>query len=216
MHGAAPIDSDVILDGRLALFHRTQRWLAVADLHYGYEVELCEAGGLVPLWGMRRIEERISELTGDYQPETLILLGDLLHGRRSARCWNAFRDWTATLPCEVVMIGGNHDRGKDLAPSARVDGYFFHHGHLELAPESPADVEIIGHWHPAIAMNDGAGLRLKYPAFIQETAADGRARWILPAFSPWSGGTPWKTRPGTAVRRWVCTPKRVFELPSGL
>ncbi len=58
----ALVSGDVLLDGRLALFHRTQRWLAVADLHFGYELSQRAAGRLMPMWGMASVEERLHEL----------------------------------------------------------------------------------------------------------------------------------------------------------
>jgi uncharacterized protein len=57
---------NVFLDGRLALFHETERWLAMADLHFGYELSQRAAGRLVPLWGMTSVEERLAELLADY------------------------------------------------------------------------------------------------------------------------------------------------------
>ena len=69
-------------------FSRTERWLAVADLHFGYELSQRAAGRLVPLWGMTSIEERLVELFAEYEPRHLIVVGDLVHDRplrRSAR-----------------------------------------------------------------------------------------------------------------------------------
>ena len=54
----------VILDGRLALYHREYEWLTVADLHFGYELSQRAAGNLFPLWGMRTIETRLKSSTG--------------------------------------------------------------------------------------------------------------------------------------------------------
>src|SRR5438045_9128868 len=34
----ALVADEILLDGRLALFHQRERWLAVADLHFGYEL----------------------------------------------------------------------------------------------------------------------------------------------------------------------------------
>ena len=56
------IAADVVLDGRLALFHERDRWLAVADLHFGYELSQRAAGNLFPLWGMQTIENRLLKL----------------------------------------------------------------------------------------------------------------------------------------------------------
>jgi hypothetical protein len=71
------VAENVLLDGRLALFHRRQGWLAVADLHFGYELSQRAAGNLFPLWGMQTIEARLNELLADYKPRRLIILGDL-------------------------------------------------------------------------------------------------------------------------------------------
>ena len=83
------IASNVLLDGRLALFHETQKWLAVADLHFGYELSQRAAGRLVPLWGMTSIEARLVELLDEYQPRQLIILGDLVHDAASATAASA-------------------------------------------------------------------------------------------------------------------------------
>src|SRR6185295_10089776 len=61
----ALIGRNVVLDGRLALFHRRQRWLAVADLHFGYELSQRVAGRLWPMWGMTTVEGRLHQLIAD-------------------------------------------------------------------------------------------------------------------------------------------------------
>src|SRR5690349_11977747 len=81
--GQVRVAPNVVLDGRLALFHRKERWLAVADLHFGYELSQRVAGRLVPLWGMKSIERRLLELLEHYRPRQLILLGDLVHDAAS-------------------------------------------------------------------------------------------------------------------------------------
>ena len=62
----ALVADEILLDGRLALFHRIERWLAVADLHFGYELSQRAAGRLLPLWGMRSMEERLGQLLDEY------------------------------------------------------------------------------------------------------------------------------------------------------
>jgi metallophosphoesterase superfamily enzyme len=79
------VGKDILLDGRLALFHKRERWLAVVDLHLGYELSQRAAGNLFPLWGMQAIEKRLEELLREYNPPRLIILGDLVHDRAGAR-----------------------------------------------------------------------------------------------------------------------------------
>jgi uncharacterized protein len=203
----AAIAPDLVLDGRLALFHRRQRWLAVADLHFGYELSQRAAGRLVPLWGMASVEERLKELLIDYRPRHLIIVGDIVHDRVSA---TEARDLLQRLAsvCEPIVLSGNHDRLlrgtielRDFWKSGR---FYFHHGHCEM--KIPEAIQIIGHHHPAGTVTDGAGLRLKLPAFVQQGDC-----WILPAFSPWAAGAPWET--DAESRMWLCTPKRILQVP---
>jgi len=200
------IASNVLLDGRLALFHETQKWLAVADLHFGYELSQRAAGRLMPLWGMTSIEARLAELLDEYQPRQLIIVGDLVHDAASAR---PARELLARLHqrCEVIAVAGNHDRHVErtieFVPRWETPEFLFQHGHCASAVTDR--ILIIGHHHPAATIRDGAGLRLKYPALIQQKHC-----WILPAFSPWAGGVNWPD--DGECRIWLCSPGRVLRL----
>lgn len=204
--GQVAVAPNVLLDARLALFHETERWLAVADLHFGYELSQRAAGRLMPLWGMSSIEERLSELLDEYQPRTLIIVGDLVHDKVSAAATAALLE-RLRARCEVVAIAGNHDRqiARMIAFVDRWEsaGYLFHHGHCSA--EDSAPIQIIGHHHPASTIADGAGLRVKFPAFVQQERC-----WILPAFSPWAAGSAWHPDDESCV--WLCTPKRILRL----
>ena len=60
--GTAEVHPGVLLDGRLCLFHQQERWLALSDLHFGYEITRRLQGGLMPLWGMHTVRERLLDL----------------------------------------------------------------------------------------------------------------------------------------------------------
>ena len=202
----AEVADAVVLDGRLALSHQKQEWLAVADLHFGFELSQRAAGNLFPLWGMQTIQERLCELLTDYKPTHLILLGDLVHDRTAT---DVLGKLVRELEREtqVILIGGNHDRNLpksiDVMPSWRSQGFCFHHGHCEM--EHSDEVQVIGHHHPAQVVRDGAGLRLKLPAFVQQDHC-----WILPAFSPWAAGVVWPQQEQT--RMWLCSPTRIISM----
>jgi uncharacterized protein len=203
----ALVADEILLDGRLALFHQTERWLAVADLHFGYELSQRAAGALVPLWGMATISDRLSELVNEYNPERLIVLGDLVHDKTAAReAAELLRNFSER--CEVIVVAGNHDRqlrGQvEMVDALETDRFHFHHGHC--AVDSGNRIQIIGHHHPAAVITDGAGLRLKCPAFVQQARC-----WIMPAFSPWAAGARWTSDESSRV--WLCTAERVFALP---
>jgi DNA ligase-associated metallophosphoesterase len=203
----ALVADEIILDGRLALFHRTERWLAVADLHFGYELSQRAAGRLVPLWGMATISQRLVQLMDEYAPRRLIILGDLVHDKTAAReAAQLLQEFAAR--CEVVVVAGNHDRQLrghvEMVDAFDTGQFHFHHGHCAF--EAAYRIQIIGHHHPAAVITDGAGLRLKCPAFVQKSDC-----WIMPAFSPWAAGTRWE--PDGSSRVWLCTADRVFALP---
>ena len=107
--GRVAVASNVLLDGRLTLFHEVEKWLAVADLHFGYELSQRAAGRLMPLWGMTSIEARLAELLDENQPRQLIIVGDLVHDGASAE---AASKLLARLGqrCAVIALAGNHDR----------------------------------------------------------------------------------------------------------
>jgi DNA ligase-associated metallophosphoesterase len=203
----ALVADEILLDGRLALFHQTERWLAVADLHFGYELSQRAAGRLVPLWGMASISERLQQLLEEYRPTRLIILGDLVHDQSAATEAAQLLEHLGAN-CETIVVAGNHDRRLrqkiPMVESWQTSRFYFHHGHC--AADAADRIQIIGHHHPAGVLSDGAGLRLKCPAFVQQSNC-----WIMPAFSPWAGGTRWTAdEPG---RIWLCTEQRVFALP---
>lgn len=221
----AEVAPGVFLDGRLALHHPGENWLAISDLHFGYEVSRRRDGGLWPMWGMETVSERLRALIEDHRPETLILAGDIVDSSAAA---NEAVEWLTEIDqlCKAtVLIEGNHDRGKvtrafPFVPSFQTGSFFFHHGHLPLFTEKTDAksglIEVTGHRHPSIRLQDGAGTSLKLPAFtMEELPEDSADRWILPAFSPWAGGA--KYRPDESaiqLRQWACSSSRVFEIPS--
>jgi uncharacterized protein len=204
------VAENVLLDGRLALFHQRQRWLAVADLHFGYELSQRAAGNLFPLWGMQTIETRLEELLRDYNPRRVIILGDLVHdGTAQSEAIRLLK--RLSLRCQVVLIAGNHDRELgdtvELAESWQTKRFYFHHGHCPI--RGCDRIQIVGHHHPAGTVRDGAGLRLKLPALVQQKNC-----WILPAFSPWAAGTEWPRDQQNRI--WLCSPQRILRVDDRL
>lgn len=200
------VANNVLLDGRLALFHEREKWLAIADLHFGYELSQRAAGWLVPFWGMDSITERLLQLLADYEPTRLIILGDLVHDRAARFEVQSLLERARAL-CDVIVIGGNHDRqlsgSVEMLDSWSTDEFHFHHGHCGVATSRL--IQVVGHHHPAGKISDGAGLHLKLPAFVQN-----RGCWIMPAFSPWAAGTVWPRDDESDI--WICTPQRVLRL----
>lgn len=217
MSSLLEVAPDLDLDGRLALVHRRERWLAVADLHFGYEAGRRRDGALWPMWGMGTVSQRLAELVGDHRPETLVLVGDVVDG---AAAEDEAVAWLRSLEgiCgRVVLVEGNHDRGAarrefEWVASFSLGEYRFEHGHRPAAEEFRG-IRVSGHLHPSVRMADGAGASLRLPALAYVENAAGGREFVLPAFSPWAGGGRLERPSGDAVRLWACSPQRVFELP---
>ncbi len=200
------VDADTILDARLALYHRTERWLAVADVHFGYELSQRAAGALFPLWGMDSVEARLLALLDDYRPERLIIAGDFVHDRTAREPALILLERLRTRG-EVMLVAGNHDRraftAVEMQPFCVTERFCFQHGDQAPPPESDGRQLVIGHHHPAGILSDGAGLSLKLPAFVETST-----QWVLPAFSPWAAGG--SGRFGRGARQWLCSPRRIL------
>ena len=194
------------LDSRLALWMAEPRILVVADLHWGYVMSHRAQGNLLPAWGDADIKRRLESLVIEYQPAEMIWLGDSLHTLAGAEMAESFLR-VSDFP--ITVIAGNHDarwaRSKHC-PAVTRGEYYLHHGDCVHAIP-PEAVEIIGHYHPAVSWADGAGTRLKLPALVVTSR-----RLVLPAFSPWAAGMPWKLgTEGEVV--YAIGSKRIFTLP---
>ncbi|MBC7365344.1 MAG: metallophosphoesterase [Undibacterium sp.] len=206
---SSPVSAEILpglhLDSRRALWLPASRLLVVADLHWGYATTHRARGNLLPMWGDEELATALTALIADYQPASLLWLGDSLHALAGRAPAEAF---IAASPVPITLIAGNHDarwRASTLT-FLHLGPHFFHHG--DSPPAIPAGaLEIVGHHHPSFLWWDGAGTRLKVPALVA-----GPRRLILPAFSPWAAGTPWNARLAPDETLWAVTPKRVFAI----
>ncbi len=189
----------MVLDHRLAVFSQEHDYLIVADLHFGYAASLNHRGALLPDWGEDVVEQRLAALLQDYQPKTLMLLGDLVHSEEN---WPGFLDFLkrVTKGLRMIFIRGNHDRKTpktlDWHDHVTLGELCFHHGHLPLG--QPSVWEVVGHWHPAFRVGNRTGGTYRAPCFVEQPG-----RLILPAFSPWAAGTQWAS--GEGERIWMCS-----------
>jgi uncharacterized protein len=201
------IDGELILDARLALYHREAKWMAIADLHYGYEISQRASGWLIPVWGMQQIEQRLNALIEDYQPTRLIMVGDIVHSTVARKEAERFIEGLKKLGPELLLIRGNHDRGLRDIPfleECRIGHFHFRHGH-QTTPPDQGSIAVEGHVHPTWRFSDGSGTRLRAPALVQTPT-----KLILPAFSPWAAGV--RLDYDEEHRLWVCAGSRVFPV----
>lgn len=220
----ANVGNGCLLDSRRALVHEAQGWLAVADVHYGFELNrVRNHGALLPQWGMEATEQRLMELLHHYKPRTLIINGDVMDGGGSVREAERFIRRLRECVAELVLVEGNHDRtvlkrDERFVPWYVAGNMLFHHGHkfartLRELADHPAQIHVCGHEHPSVHLNDGAGMKLKLPSLVQDElkARPGLQHWILPAFSPWAGGTKYEST-NQRLATWACGEARILPM----
>jgi metallophosphoesterase superfamily enzyme len=132
----------------------------------------------------------------DYETETLLILGDLIHHEKSLSkgiiekvAW--FRHHN---PCELILVKGNHDRYTKFPESWGIveendflihDFYFSH----EFVKNKNV-YQFSGHVHPMLRLKAGFDV-LRLPTFLLSDSF-----CLLPAFSHLTGGQDIKIEKG--------------------
>lgn len=132
--------------------------LVLADLHVG---KATAANVEVPVGEGTDIVERFDALCTRFDPEEVVVAGDLLHSfetvpRLVEETLEGLRRVADEADARVVVTPGNHDTmldvvwGGSTTPEYRVGDTIVCHGHVE--PDGNADRYVIGHDHPTITI----------------------------------------------------------------
>ncbi|MBU4031292.1 MAG: metallophosphoesterase [Candidatus Thermoplasmatota archaeon] len=181
-----------------AVYFRDDGVLAIADLHLGYEAALQAEHVSIPRFQLEPMLERLSGLLKKFQPETVVINGDLKHefSHNKSQEWDEIDTILDLLDgVDVVAVRGNHDnflqtilarRDIRMVDSLELAGgkFLLCHGHKEV--ESNDVFRIFAHEHPVIRMRDAVGAQITLPCFLY----DPENRFlVMPAFSPLASGT---------------------------
>jgi putative SbcD/Mre11-related phosphoesterase len=196
-----------IIENYPALFIEPIDTVVVADLHLGIERELASSGIFFPRFQYQDIKEHLASIINKISPKQIIVDGDLKHkfGGRTDQEFNEVIDVLGYLTQNVeklIVIRGNHDnfvkglftkfpKAKFVEKVYFEDTFTFTHGH-EIPPEAEANVShmiIIAHEHPAIALRDDVGAKVKLRALLFGATKSNGKLIVLPAFSPLSLGS---------------------------
>lgn len=234
--------------------HADGRWVAepdtllVADVHLGkahqYRAHGLPLGEAVTEGSNARTLARLLHALRETGASRLVVLGDLFHGPAVgdsiAQLKATLDTWRAGLAlrglaAQLVVIGGNHDRGaaldlsalsstgsadadadadvEPLALTVLPEHAVFWLGHLALThhPEPVADAgyTLAGHLHPCVHLPGRARDRLRLPCFWLGSPQQ-RPLGVLPAFGEFTGMHPVHVREGDAV--WVVAGEHVHAL----
>ncbi len=181
------LQTSVVMRCSGALWLETERTLVVADLHLEKGSSYAARGQMLPPYDTRETLRRLDVEVAALAPDTVILLGDTFHDRRSEdRLAGDDADQLRALATgrRLIWVIGNHDAdGPRALPGEVVDetqlaGLTFRH---EPQPGSQPG-EVAGHLHPAARVKAPRGT-VRRRCFI----TDGE-RVILPAFGAYAGG----------------------------
>ncbi len=155
------------------LLEADQRYVAVSDLHIGFESELSGRG--IDISSDKYLDEMLEELSyiiRNEKPDVLLLLGDIkssVHTVTKAE-WKSIPEFLQKLSkmCKVFLVPGNHDGGiqhlvpKQVRMISRkgmvVDDTLLIHGHTMPSKISSSVGRIVmGHIHP-IFLKEGSVL----------------------------------------------------------
>ena len=174
-----------------ALYLPAAETLVLADLHLG---RAAVSNVSVPLGESTDLLARFSALRARFDPATVVFAGDLLHSFSTvpdgvAETVTELYDRCVDNGVDVIALEGNHDRLLEGVWPATVestvkldDGTVVCHGHEE--PDQSGDRYLIGHDHPAIAIEG-----VKRPCLcVDPTGYRGHEVTVLPAFTRLAGG----------------------------
>lgn len=190
------LPADATVSRRSIYFERADA-LVVADVHAGR----ADASAVeFPLGERADLTERLGDLLDRFSPGEVVVAGDLLHSfdripPTVAETVDALAACVADAGANLVVVRGNHDtmlagEAGDRFDLDHRDAYRLADGetlvcHGHRPPEESARLYVIGHEHPAIAIEGR-----KHPAIlIGPQTYDGSAVVVLPAFNRFARGS---------------------------
>jgi DNA ligase-associated metallophosphoesterase len=169
-----------------AVYWEAQKMLVVADLHLGKAGHFRKAGIPIPAavhWHDLKV---LSTLLSRYQPEKVLLLGDLFHSALNNEWWDFENLLESFSKLQFILVKGNHDILPDAAyrlPNLEIHADVLHlppfvFSHIPPEKHIPQKgYSISGHLHPGVRI-----IGEKLPCFYFSPRGA-----VLPAFGRFTG-----------------------------
>lgn len=198
-----------------ALYIKRKQIMVIADLHIGIESELHEYGVNVELQ-TKKMTEWVTQLCKEYQPEKIVLLGDIKHNIPSSTFLerNDVKHFLQSIKnlSEIEIVVGNHDgnikrlvpNGITIHPSTGfTEGKIgFIHGHCWPSKKViQQHIVVMAHTHPAIQLTDRRDFKKYEPCWLKTSLVKNKVLEekypnlsgknelvVTPAFNPLCGG----------------------------
>lgn len=183
-----------------AVYIRADDTLAIGDLHLGYEAALQAEHIAMPRFQLEPMMERLEKLLARYNPERIIINGDMKHefSRNKSQEWDEVETVLDMLTYrEIIVIRGNHDNYLQTILARRnirmmdyitlpASQITLLHGHKKIDSGGSSGMRIFAHEHPVLRFRDKVGAQITLPCFLYH---EKNQILLMPAFSPLASGT---------------------------
>jgi DNA ligase-associated metallophosphoesterase len=186
------LGNDLHLLPEKAIYLEAHKTLLVADVHLGKSETFQSLGIPIPNAINQATIDRLQTLCTQYQPTTLLILGDLFHSRYALvdEVIAAWKQFLASIPVNVKLVIGNHDRAltpalqhlaiECVTNTVQIDRFVLSH-----EPDASSDgFNICGHLHPCVRIRSKLDT-LRLPCFYLDNS---RQQLVLPSFGEFTGG----------------------------
>ena len=192
-----------------AIFWEEKSILLISDVHFGKVSHFRKHGIAIPNDAISENFNRLDILLAEFQPQTIIFLGDLFHSTKNSE-WSLFANWTKSISQKIILVKGNHDI---------IDETLFENLKIEVIPELIIEEFILthhplenntlfnfcGHIHPGIKLKAQGKQFLNISCFFNKPN-----QMILPAFGEFTGN--FYLRPTKNDLVYAITPGKVIEI----
>ena len=195
-----------------ALFLPQTNELLICDIHLG-KAEYFQQNG-IPLTNNSDENNftRIKTIVKKFNPDKLIILGDLFHSKFSIdkTLQQKVEDLPELLKTNVELVLGNHDVGCDIknltiSKIRKTKNIIFSHEPVIL--ENNKILNICGHYHPKLYLKNN-GDKLSFRCFAMDK---NKNVLYLPAFGDLTGGYPCKK----SFKKWaIISEEEIIEIKS--
>ena len=193
-----------------ALFLPQTKELLISDVHLG-KAEYFQQNG-IPLTNNSDENNlaRIKKIVKKYNPEKLVILGDLFHSKYAIdkNLQKKVEDLPELLKTKVELVLGNHDQGCDIKNLKilnirKTKNIIF--SHEPVNSENNKTLNICGHYHPKLYLKN-KGDKLSLRCFAMDM---NKNVLYLPAFGDLTGGYPCKK----SFKKWaVVSEEEIIEI----
>lgn len=185
------------------LYHPELDMIVIADIHLGTEGSLSSRGSYVPEFQLDELKDELKEVAESTDASRILVNGDLKNEFQTRYAERSevkeFINFLEKVFDQIVLVEGNHDTlvestvketGHKMVKNHLEDDILFTHGHksMDTLTEDFSTL-VIGHEHPALALEDEIGVKEKVPCILYGTNEKDTEIIVLPPYSMISNGT---------------------------